>query len=81
MRSNIYNWDKLPIVLDTKTVALIFDVTPATVKNWVYSGRIKGQKVGLKWLFSKSYIMSLLDNDTPRLGQHPFTDITGKGIG
>ena len=58
-KSKIYNWDKLPLVLDTKTVALIFGVAPNTVKHWLYSGQLQGFKIGKKWLFDKAYIQSL----------------------
>ena len=62
-RPSIHNWDKLPIVLDTKTVALIYDVTPNTVKQWIYNGQLKGYKLGRKWLFDKSYIQALTTAD------------------
>lgn len=55
----ISNWDKLPVILDLHTVALIFDVTDVTVKNWLYTNQIKGNKVGRKWIFDKEYIKSL----------------------
>ena len=56
----ISNWDKLPVVLDLQTVALIFDVTEVTVKNWLYKGALKGVKIGNKWLFDKDYIRSYI---------------------
>ena len=59
----IYNWDKLPLILDTKTVALIYGVTPNTIKQWLYSGQLKGFKIGRKWHFNKSYIQSLTTSD------------------
>lgn len=58
----ISNWDKLPVALDIHTVALIFDVTDATVKNWIYTKEIKGAKIGRKWFFDKDYIKALIDN-------------------
>lgn len=58
----ISNWDKLPVALDIHTVALIFDVTDATVKNWIYTKEIKGTKIGRKWFFDKDYIKALIDN-------------------
>ena len=54
----IHNWDKLPLVLDTKTVALIYGVAPNTIKQWIYSGQLKAFKIGRKWLFDKAYIQS-----------------------
>lgn len=55
----ITNWEKLPVNLDLQTVALIFNVTQDTVKQWLYKGYIKGVKIGRKWIFSKDYIKSL----------------------
>ena len=40
----ISNWDKLPVALDLHTVALIFDVTDATIKNWIYKGALTFEK-------------------------------------
>ena len=59
----ISNWDKLPVALDIETVALIFDVTQTTVKNWLYSGIIQGRKLGRKWIFDKQYIKSLINGE------------------
>lgn len=58
-RQKVYNWDKLPLVLDTKTVALIYGVAPNTIKQWIYSGQLKAFKIGRKWLFDKAYIQSI----------------------
>lgn len=58
----ITNWDKLPVALDLHTVALIFDVTDVTIKNWLYNGVIQGSKIGNKWIFDKEYIKSLVSN-------------------
>lgn len=57
--SIINNWDKLPVILDLQTVALIFNVTESTVKSWIYKGQLKGSKIGHKWIFDKEYIKSL----------------------
>ena len=61
-RQTIYNWDKLPVILDLKTVALICNVNVNTVKQWLYKDQIKGFKIGKKWMFSKEYIQSLVNN-------------------
>lgn len=58
----INNWDKLPVVLDIPTVALIFNVTETTVKHWIYKGQLKGAQIGRKWIFDKEYIKSLVNN-------------------
>lgn len=58
----INNWDKLPVVLDIPTVALIFNVTETTVKHWIYKGQLKGAHIGRKWIFDKEYIKSLVNS-------------------
>lgn len=58
----INNWDKLPVVLDLQTVALIFNVTDTTVKQWIYKGQLKGSQIGRKWIFDKEYIKSLTES-------------------
>lgn len=58
----ISNWDKLPVILDLPTVALIFNVTESTVKSWIYKGQLKGSKIGRKWVFDKEYIKSLTNS-------------------
>ncbi len=57
----VSNWDKLPVVMDTEMVAMVFNVTTVTIKNWLNSGEIVGRKVGRKWFFDKEYIQSLFD--------------------
>lgn len=52
----INNWDKLPVILDLNTVALIFGVTEVTIKKLLYNGELKGKKLGKKWVFDKEYI-------------------------
>ncbi len=59
MQKKIYNWDKLPVFLDLKTTALIFGVSNNTIKNWLYSEKIKGFKIGKKWFFDKTYLQSI----------------------
>ena len=59
-KQTIYNWDKLPVILDIKTVALICNVNVNTVKQWLYKDQIKGSKIGKKWMFSKDYIRALV---------------------
>jgi len=58
----ISNWDKLPVILDLQTVALIFNVTETTIKSWIYKGHLKGSKIGHKWVFDKEYIKSLTNS-------------------
>ena len=55
----IYNWSNVPVVLDLKTTALILGVNVNTVKQWLYTGELKGFKIGKKWFFNKDYLMSI----------------------
>ncbi len=60
---NVNNWDSLPVILDLRTVSLIFNVADITVRRWISKNKIKGKKIGNKWLFEKDYIRSIVDND------------------
>jgi len=60
----INNWDKLPVVLDLQTVALILNVTEATVKSCIYKGILKSSKIGRKWVFDKEYIKTYISGIT-----------------
>lgn len=66
--NKIYSWDNLPVILDCKTVAIIYGVTPETIKNMIYSGKLIGRKAGRKWVFDKEYIRSLTDVSNERSG-------------
>ena len=50
-------------MLDLQTVALIFGVTDVTVKRWLYSGKLKGKKLGKLWRFDKEYIRRLVSEE------------------
>lgn len=56
----------MPVILDLKTVSLIFDVTELTIRRWLYKGNIIGQRIGRKWMFEKDYIKALLENNDAR---------------
>lgn len=62
-KKKISNWDNLPVVLDLKTVSLIFSVAEITVRRWLSKNQIKGKKIGNKWFFEKEYIKSIIDNN------------------
>lgn len=64
----ISNWEQLPILLDLHTVALVFNVSDLTVKQWLYKGLIKGSKIGRKWIFNKEYIKSLTESNNDHGG-------------
>ena len=53
------NWDTLPLNLNLDQVAKIMSISNSTIKRWLYEGKIKGTKLGRKWLFNKEYIKSL----------------------
>lgn len=59
----ISNWDDLPVVLDLKTVSLIFGVAEITIRRWLSNNQIQGEKIGRKWLFEKEYIKSIVENN------------------
>lgn len=59
----INNWDKLPIILDLKTVSVIFNVSELTIRRWLAKNYITGTKIGNKWLFDKNYIKSIFKNN------------------
>ena len=56
----VSNWDKLPVVLDVHTVALIFDVSDQTVKTWLQTGKLKATKVARKWVIDRDYIRGIV---------------------
>lgn len=39
-----------------KQVAALFDVSERTIMNYLKDGRIKGQKIGGKWRFTREQI-------------------------
>lgn len=57
----VSNWENLPIVLDTKTVSLIFSVTENTVARWVSENRLKAIKINRKYFFNRDYIKKILE--------------------
>ncbi len=59
----ITNWEELPVLLDLHTVALVFNISDITVKQWLYKGLIQGSKIGRKWFFNKDYIQSLTESN------------------
>lgn len=63
-KAQIKDWDSLPVVLDLKTVSLIFDVSELTVRRWLSKDIIIGIKLGNKWLFDKNYIRALVNKNS-----------------
>ena len=43
-----------------KEVAQILEVTPRTVQNYIALGRIRGQKIGGKWRFTREAIEAFI---------------------
>lgn len=64
--TKITNWIELPISLDVKMIALIFDVTEVTVKHWIKAGILQGHQIGRKWYFEKEYIRPLVSNENSK---------------
>lgn len=65
-KNKITNWNELPVLLDVKMIALIFDVTEVTVKHWIKAGILQGRQIGRKWYFEKDYIRSLVSNENSK---------------
>ena len=57
----VYNWEHLPVNLNLHYVSVILGVNETTIKRWLYNGKLKGSKIGRKWVFSKEYIKSLTE--------------------
>ena len=57
----IYNWDKIPIVLTTEHISLIFNISQSTVKKWASEGTIPAVKLGKKWVFEKNQIKEIFE--------------------
>lgn len=58
-KNRITEWNTLPVVLDTATVALIWGVSINTVKNWIRDGRIKSIQINRQHFFDREYVKSL----------------------
>lgn len=53
-------WDTVPVIMDTRLVAIAFGVTEATIKQWVYQGRLHSTQIGRQHFFDREYIRSLV---------------------
>lgn len=61
-KRTVYNWEDLPLVLDTTTTALILGTSEQTIFNWLNSGQLKARKIGRRWLIDREYIRSLVQD-------------------
>lgn len=59
-KTQVYNWERLPVVLDVHTVALVFGCTDDCVKKWLQSGKLQGSKIGRKWIIDKEYLRQVV---------------------
>ena len=57
-------WTKLPVVLDTEDVAIIFGLTEVQVRALARSGKLPCFKVGKNWRFEKGALMKFCGADT-----------------
>lgn len=57
----VYSWDKLPIVLDVPTVALIFGYTDDGIKKWLQQGKLQGVKIGRKWVIDRDHLRQVIE--------------------
>ena len=61
MKDNVYiEWKNVPILLNVKEVAILFNCSEKTVKRRLENGDLKGSKVIGKWMVSKEYLMNLV---------------------
>lgn len=56
----VYNWERLPVSMDVHTTALVMGVTDETIKNWLRAGRLKGSKIGRKWIIDRDYLREIV---------------------
>lgn len=54
-KKNIYEVEKLPVVLDVRTVATLFHCSEATIKRKAKD--LKGYKFGKLWRFNREDIL------------------------
>lgn len=50
-------WAKLPVVLKTEDVAIIFGITEVNIRAMARAGKIPCFKVGKNWRFEKTALM------------------------
>ena len=50
-------WAKLPVVLGTEEVAIIFGLTEVQTRTLAREGKVPAFKVGKNWRFEKSALM------------------------
>ena len=55
----VYDWNKIPPVVDPQFVGMFLGVTPDTVTNLMRKGELKGFRVGKGWRMNRRDLMEL----------------------
>lgn len=55
----IYDWNKIPVVLDPQLAGVLLGLHPDTVARMIKAGEIKGFRVGKQWRINRRDIMEL----------------------
>lgn len=64
----IYDWNKIPVVLDPQLAGLLLGLHPDTVARMIKSGEIKGFRIGKQWRINRRDIMELCGESEQQLG-------------
>lgn len=59
--AEVYNFDVQ--IYDIRQTAAILKVTERSVMNYLKSGKLKGNKVGGKWRFTRDNIIKFIDGE------------------
>lgn len=49
--------------MNSLEVQALLKISRSTLENWLKSGKLKGYKVGRRWLFKRSEVEALIDGD------------------
>lgn len=66
MARKVYNWDKLPVLLDTDTVGLILNLKPGTVCKRCRDGTLPTVRAGHAWKIPRDALRSMLGQSPVR---------------
>lgn len=55
----VYDWNKLPVVLDPPLIGALLGITPDTVTRLIRAGKLKGFRAGKVWRMNRRDLMEL----------------------